>query len=43
MNFWNIFPFAQVVENILKMIFLTLIASVISAYAQNPPPLSLEQ
>lgn len=40
---WIFFPFAQIVENTGLRVLLTFIASVISAYAQNPPPLSLEQ
>lgn len=40
---WIFFPFAQTVENTGLRVHLTFIASVISAYAQNPPPLSLEQ
>lgn len=38
---WNSPPFAQRAENLRAV--LTLMASVMSAYAQNPPPLSLEQ
>lgn len=39
----DFFPFAQIGENTGLRVLLTFIASVISAYAQNPPPLSLEQ
>lgn len=40
---WISPPFAQTAENSGFRVVLTLIASVMSAYAQNPPPLSLEQ